>query len=161
MSNIVVIGYGNTIRGDDAVGVHAAHRLEEKFRDEPDVRVIATQQLTPELAEEVSEAKFVLFLDAALRNRPGEIVETLVVPHGAMGSMAHHVIPEALLMAAEQLYGEAPSALSLTIAGKCFEVGSRMSQEVSQRLDEFVGRASGIVVSWMAKRPQETAAHSR
>ncbi len=71
MTETLIIGYGNLLRGDDAVGCHAAHELEQHYRDDPEVEVIATQQLTPEMAEDVSRCGLVLFLDAssAVRSR--------------------------------------------------------------------------------------------
>ena len=155
MGKILVIGYGNTMRSDDAVGVHAAHTLEEAFRDEPGVRVIAAHQLTPELVEEIAEARFVLFLDAAARNRPGEILESLVAPKGGQSSLAHRVTPPALLMAGEELHGEAPPAISLTMAGESFEVGPRLSAAIERRMEEFTARASEIVRMWLRQKTME------
>ena len=65
MPGTLIIGYGNLLRGDDAVGCRAAYELEQLFRDDPDVEVIASQQLTPEMADDVAGSDFVLFLDAA------------------------------------------------------------------------------------------------
>ena len=53
------------MRGDDAIGCHAARALEQHFWNDPDVEVMAAQQLTPEMADDVSQREFVLFLDAS------------------------------------------------------------------------------------------------
>lgn len=149
MANILVIGYGNVLRSDDGLGVHAAHALEESFRSRAEVRVIAAHQLTPEMAEDVSEARFVLFLDCAVGETPGEIVETLLAPWNGPAGISHHVTPGALLEAAEQLYGEAPTAISLTVSGVWFDVGTRMSPTVQQRLPELVTRARQVIEVWL------------
>jgi hydrogenase maturation protease len=49
---ILLIGYGNTLRNDDGVGVRIAEIIAEENR--PHVQVIATHQLTPELAARYS-----------------------------------------------------------------------------------------------------------
>ena len=46
----LVIGYGNTLRGDDGVGVLVADALEGWNQA---VRTLSVQQLTPELAADI------------------------------------------------------------------------------------------------------------
>ena len=62
MPGTLIIGYGNLLRGDDAVGCRAAYKLEQRFHGDPDVEVIAAQQLTPEMADDIARHSFVLFL---------------------------------------------------------------------------------------------------
>ncbi|MFN7898679.1 MAG: hypothetical protein ACK5N0_03300 [Synechococcaceae cyanobacterium] len=59
----LVIGIGNSLRGDDGVGWWLAQRAERWL---PPDRVRAVRQLTPELAAELAAATRVLFLDAWL-----------------------------------------------------------------------------------------------
>ena len=106
MPGTLIIGYGNLVRGDDAVGCRAAYELEQLFCDDPDVKVIASQQLTPEMAEDVAESNFVLFLDAAVGEEPGTVRRTRVTPEPGPTGFTHQLTPSALLSAAEQLYGD-------------------------------------------------------
>jgi hydrogenase maturation protease len=145
------------MRSDDAAGVHAAHRLEEKYRDCGEVRVIAAHQLTPELAEDIADVNFVLFLDAAATGRPGEISETAVAPFGVIGTLDHQVTPGAVLVFAEQLYGEAPSAFALTIAGASFAMGTGITPVVAAQMGEFTSRAMALIESWLGL---QSASHS-
>jgi hydrogenase maturation protease len=64
MTRALIIGYGCPLRGDDAFGWHAAHRLL-KLAGNDSVQVLATHQLTPELAEPISHADLVIFIDAS------------------------------------------------------------------------------------------------
>jgi hydrogenase maturation protease len=153
VGTILVIGYGNIMRSDDAAGVHAAHRLEEKYRGSAEVRVIAAHQLTPELAEDIANAHYVLFLDAAGGTSPGQISELAVKPNGVLGAFDHQVTPGALVCCAEQLYGEAPSAFALTLTGTSFGVGTSMSLAVTRKMQEFVGRAVALIESWLGVDP--------
>src|SRR5436305_5490516 len=61
---VVVIGYGNTLRGDDAAGPRAARAVASW--DLPGVIAKAVPQLTPELAELVAAAHLAVFVDARL-----------------------------------------------------------------------------------------------
>ena len=65
MSPLLVIGIGNPLRGDDGVGPRLAAEAEAlaprpRRGREPDLAVRAVQQLTPELAPEVAEARAAL-----------------------------------------------------------------------------------------------------
>jgi hydrogenase maturation protease len=60
----LIIGYGNPLRGDDDVGWEAASRLAAALPSEA-VHILAVHQLTPELAEAVSEADLLIFVDAS------------------------------------------------------------------------------------------------
>ena len=73
----LVIGYGNTLRGDDAVGQVVARALAGEAAIEG-VEVIACHQLMPELAECIDAADLVVFIDAAADLQPGTIVAEAV-----------------------------------------------------------------------------------
>lgn len=60
----LVIGYGNTLRSDDGVGYRIAETVAQW--NLTSVRSLSVQQLTPELAETMSHAKTVIFVDAIL-----------------------------------------------------------------------------------------------
>ena len=147
VSGMLIIGYGNLLRGDDGVGCHVACSLEEVFRNDSEVEVIASQQLTPEMAEDVSRNGFVLFIDASFGETPGTIRRTVVVPEAGPGSFSHYLTPSSLLTAAEQLYGDAPLAMSLTLAGWCFEIGSKMSAGARLRMPDLLRQAKETIAS--------------
>ena len=62
--DVLVIGYGNPLRGDDGAGWKAAELLAEDPRLAGAV-VLARHQLTPELADDVSRASLVVLVDAS------------------------------------------------------------------------------------------------
>jgi hydrogenase maturation protease len=149
---ILVIGYGNTLRGDDAIGVYAARELEKLYHGEPQLRVISVQQLTPEMAEDIARIGFVLFLDASSSDAPGMIRCTPVEPANAVGSLVHHLTPDSLLAIAEKLYGQTPKAMCLTLAGWTFEVANGLSAGAQLRLTELIGQSRAIIGEWQAER---------
>jgi len=119
--------------------------LEHQYHDDPEVRVIGSHQLTPEMAEDVAASEFVLFLDAAAGAPAGKIQQTAVKPQPGPLSFAHFLDPALLLAAAMELYGSVPRAELLTIVGAAFELGDRFSPALIQRLPEFFERAHAIV----------------
>ena len=60
---ILLIGYGSTLRGDDAVGRHVVEIFAG--RSLPNVTTISVTQLVPELAAQIATAQAVIFVDAS------------------------------------------------------------------------------------------------
>ncbi len=145
MAGILVIGYGNSLRGDDAVGCRAAQQLAQSFHDDTEVEVIASPQLTPEMADDVSRSGFVLFVDASQGQAAGTIRRGRVAPEALPGGFTHSLTPSALLAAAEQLYGDAPEAVVLTLAGWSFELGSQLSPGASRSLPKLIQQAREVI----------------
>ena len=145
------------MRGDDAIGCHAARALEQHFWNDPDVEVIAAQQLTPEMAEDVSQREFVLFVDASFGEPPGTITRITVSPEPGPSGFSHHLTPSSLLTLVEQLYGDAPFAMSITMAGWSFDLGQKMSQIATRHMPDFIRLAQEAVEAHRQKkqaRPQ-------
>ena len=68
--DLLVIGYGNTLRSDDAVGPRVAEAVREL--NLPGVRTLSCGLLTPELSDPISQARKVVFVDASMEE-PAEI----------------------------------------------------------------------------------------
>jgi hydrogenase maturation protease len=120
MAAVLVIGYGNPLRGDDGFGWHAAQSLDQ---DEPGgaLEVIACHQLTPELAEPVSRARLVIFIDAERGEVPGQCSCQAVEPQrSTAASLSHQCDPSTLLTWAQTLYGTCPPAVLLCVTGQSF-----------------------------------------
>jgi len=107
MKRPLLIGYGNCLREDDAVGWHAVERINT------DADIVQCRQLTPELAPKIAQASIVVFFDAAIDQEPGSIHEARVSPD-AFESWTHHVSPGQLLAMAKQLTGCMPAAFLIT-----------------------------------------------
>lgn len=130
----LVIGYGNPLRSDDGFGWHASHLLAEALADR-DVEVITCHQLTPELAERLSNCAVAVFIDADCRGAPGEIHSQELLAEAAPSStFTHTCTPSGLLVSAERLYGHRPQAVILTVSAQSFEYGESLSPVVSAAL---------------------------
>ncbi|MDW8308397.1 MAG: hydrogenase maturation protease [Verrucomicrobiales bacterium] len=121
---LLVIGYGNTLRGDDAAGPRVAEAVEALRL--PGVRVIACHQLTPELAEPIAQADRVVFVDAAVAP-PRKVRLRRLTPRTTAQPMSHATDPRALLTLARELFGRVPRAWWLTIPAVRFDFGESLS----------------------------------
>ena len=130
----LVICYGNPLCGDDGAGWHIGRRLEEK-KLPAHTRIVVCHQLTPDLAEPISRVDQVVFVDARLKGRPGEVTCTRLVPEGSSLSPIGHIItPPALLAISRWLYGRSPTARVYSVTGTRFKPGDAFSPEVKHML---------------------------
>jgi hydrogenase maturation protease len=113
------IAIGNTLRRDDG----AAHRVLDLLGA---VEGIRCHQLTPEMAEEISTAEKVVFIDADIN--PGEARIEPLDDGSAMGrSPTHFVNPAELVALARQLFGFAGKAWLCHVPGEDFSDGEGLS----------------------------------
>jgi hydrogenase maturation protease len=119
-----VLGYGSSLRGDDAAGQRVVAAVARWHL--PGVRALAAHQLTPELAEPLSQARLAIFVDArvgggGVRLRPLHAAT-------AISSLDIHVgDPATLLALALALYGRAPRAWLITLPACSFALGAPLS----------------------------------
>ena len=129
IADFLVIGYGNPLRSDDGVGPKVAEAVEALHL--PGLVVIACHQLTPELAEAVSEARAVVFVDAAA-DASTEVQLRQLEPAADTQLMAHAADPRSLLALAQQLFGRCPPAWWLTIPVENLEFGESLSPRAEE-----------------------------
>jgi hydrogenase maturation protease len=138
---IAIIGYGNPLRSDDGLGQAAALLVEKALAADlsaPPVEVIACHQLTPELAEVVSRATRVIFIDAAAEGTPGTIRRQEVTTAASSSSLVHHLTPAALLGMVAALFGDQPQAILYSVSGENFAHGLPLSPRIQAVLPALV-----------------------
>jgi hydrogenase maturation protease len=128
-SRLLVIGYGNELRGDDAVGPIVARAVGA--RSWPGVEAIAVQQLTPELAERLHQAELVVFVDARVGEEEGVRSQILEGP-GSAPRLGHTSDPRWLLELTELVYGRKPAAWLLTIGARGLDLGEPLSPQARE-----------------------------
>lgn len=141
---ILIIGYGNPLRSDDAIGQHVAAMIEQRLQHEG-LQVITAYQLTPELIEPIQYAELVVFIDARVGQRLGEVIRETVKPEISTGVFTHHVTPGTLLGAADVLYAAKPKGILISIVGADFEYGSDLSEQLSRMLPEIADEVENII----------------
>jgi hydrogenase maturation protease len=135
-SGILIVGYGNELRGDDAAGPVAARNLAALNLH--GVRVLVTQQLTPDLAETVAQATAVIFIDATAVGGRNEATLNRIQPDPEAVISAHIGQPPGLLALSLALYGTAPPAWMAHIPARHFDLGSSLSEAAAQGVEQAV-----------------------
>ena len=132
MADVLVIGYGNPLRGDDGVGCVVAEEIAKRICDpQSQVRVVACHQLNPELAEAIADTRAVIFVDASVDLKPGEVQISTVAPDQfSPAGITHHMKPSALLATASELFGQAPPAKAVVIGAASFDMGMQLTPQV-------------------------------
>lgn len=123
---VLVFGWGNASRGDDALGPLLIERLRERLGDTADGRVdlLDDYQLQPEHALDLLGRERVLFVDASLSGAaPFEV--SAVQPRRDASFSSHAMSPQAVLQTYVDVRGQTPPpATLLAIRGESFELGA-------------------------------------
>jgi hydrogenase maturation protease len=160
VKNLLMLGYGNPDREDDGVAWHILRALTEKlglippdsYEDEfPESSAIDFAfylQLTPEMAEEVAEYKYVCFIDAHTGNIPEPVRLIEVESEFQNSPFTHHLTPQSLISMCETIYGKKPDAALLSVLGYRFLFSEALSKETAK----LVPQAVDLIWDWMNTR---------
>ena len=155
MTTLLVVGYGNELRSDDAVGPRVARAVAGWQRT--GVGGIAVHQLTPEMAALLGETSVVVFVDAYGESENGK-VRLRPLEAGPGAALRHTSDPRWLLALAEALYGRRPEAWLLTIPAADFGLGRRLSPAARAGARSALRRIRRIACS--LDRTAEAARHA-
>ena len=127
----LIIGYGNTIRGDDGAGYQIAEAVAQWNLNH--VRSLAVHQLTPDLVEALSQAKTVIFVDAVATLSEVKIEQ--LRPNYAASFTGHYADPRAMLALTYALYEAIPTAYRILIPAVDFSFGETLSPVTQNSVD--------------------------
>jgi hydrogenase maturation protease len=145
MNRALVVGLGNSLRGDDGV----AHAVVQQLSSSGwAVEAIAVPQLTPEWSERIANAEVVVFVDAAKDTLPGQIRCRVLGSAEASqsgGIFTHHCPPSTVVNLASRLWGRCPPAYLVTIGGESFEIGSTLSAGVRAAIPQTLDLIRSLI----------------
>ena len=144
MTRALILAYGNPLRGDDGIAWRAAEALQLTLRREP-ARILCTQQLTPELAEAAAGAEIVIFLDAAIDGRDGEVSCRAVSAQSTPVRFSHHLTPEQILALSKQLYSVTPGGFLITAHTRSFDHGSTLSAVADAMIPSIIEQVCALL----------------
>jgi hydrogenase maturation protease len=148
--DVLIIGYGNTLRADDGVGRRLVDELAE--RNMPRVRTRSVHQLTPELAEDLAACGAVIFIDAYL-GRTGDTISIRPLSlEGPAAGIDHVMSPQAVLAYARAAFGSSPEAWLLTVPGENFEIGESLSAAARAASAVALTLIEQFAEEWFAKQ---------
>jgi len=157
--NTLFIGYGNPDRQDDGVAWHVlkgiANQLgletssswEDPLPSNPEVEFSFNLQLTPDVAEDLTDYDRVCFVDAHTGKIPTNVQMVHIVPEYQTSPFTHHLTPEMLLSMCASMYRHTPEAILISVRGYEFGFETTLSPFTSALLTEAVERAIG----WLKK----------
>lgn len=130
---ILVVGYGNPLRGDDRLGLYIIERLEEYHL--PDVETRSYQQLHLEILEEILNFQKVVLVDAC--EGPDDFLIQKIEPSaGKRLVSSHHLNPHVLSELAKVLYKKDLNLYLCSIRAEYFGLGETMSPATKERADQ-------------------------
>lgn len=136
MSRTLVIGIGNTIRGDDGVGVLIAGRIADRH---PEVDVLCLHQLSPELADTITRYDRLVIVDASIA-APGLRVTPLRADMSMALPRTHDVTPGGILALASTLYHRTPDeAILVEIPAASCDFSETLSPVTAGLVEECLG----------------------
>ena len=144
---LLVLGWGNLSRGDDALGPRCMAALREALPSPllNNVGFLEDYQLQVEFALDLVGRKQVLFIDASVDcEAPFEVRKAL--PRNDSSISSHALSPEALLQVFVTLQGQTPPpATVLAIRATSFELGEPMTAAAELNL----AAASQWALDWI------------
>jgi hydrogenase maturation protease len=131
---VLVFGWGNLSRGDDALGPLCIAQLREHFSSSTHVEFLEDYQLQVEHALDLTGREHVLFIDASLScPAPFEVTELQAVQD--VSFTTHAMSPQALMHVFENLQGvPSPPCTLLAIRGERYELGEAPTPEALNHL---------------------------
>jgi len=148
LSPFVIVGLGNEIASDDAVGLHAAGALADEFCDRDDVEVVALPWAGFALLDVLRNRKRAVLIDslATGAHRPGAVVR---LGEGDFGGSVRlnsfHDINYPTVMALGRSMGwEMPDEVAI------WGVETAVTDEFGEELTPDVERAIGVVTNQVA-----------
>ncbi|TLS68267.1 hydrogenase maturation protease [Mariprofundus erugo] len=147
---ILIFGYGNPGRGDDALGPELVAAIESEALAE--VECQNDMQLQVEHVTDLQGRQLLLFVDADASCQP-PFHFSAIRGEKDDSYTSHAMTPHALLHAFQQVYHqEPPPAFLLRIRGYQFELGESLSRQAGGHLDAAID-----FVQQRCRQPHATA----
>ncbi len=151
------LGYGNVDRQDDGVAWHVLKGIatqlglepsstwEDPLPSSPTIGFRFELQLTPEMAEDLTDFDRVCFVDAHTGKIPEDVQMVRVQAEYQTSPFTHHLTPEMLLSMCETLYNKTPKAILISVRG--FEFG--FETELSPATETLLPQAIQKAMEWL------------
>ena len=141
---ILVFGYGNLSRGDDALGPLLLEGIEESC-DLDAIEILTDFQLQVEHALDLENRKLVLFVDASVSCQSAYGFSQLQAAKDKSYT-THAMSPAAVLQVYQSIKKQdPPPCFLLSLQGISFELGEDLSPQAQNNLDQAVQFAQQLL----------------
>lgn len=139
---ILVLGYGNPSRQDDALGPSLADAIGEMKLE--GVTIDSDYQLNIEYALDIAAYDLVIFADASVEaEEPFEF--NRVGPSREITFTTHSVSAESVLGLCDEIGVEMPEAWQIAIRGYSFDFGDGLTEKASENLAKAIEFIAGFI----------------
>jgi hydrogenase maturation protease len=146
---ILIYGYGNPGRQDDALGIHLVDFIE-KWAKEKQFNFITTDQnyqLNIEDADLISHFHLVVFCDASMLDIADVVIEEALPDLKTEFSM-HSVTPSFIVGLCQEIFNQHPEAYTLHIKGYAWE----FMQEMTSQAQKNLCQAKDVLIRFIEER---------
>ncbi len=160
--DVLVLGYGNALCGDDGLGQRVATLLAQEMPPALAnfTTIRALHQLDLTLASQLQNYSAVIFIDAQTQlyqtkvhiselERKQDPATTVTKP---MGFSAHFLNPQDLLSLAENLYQTCPTAWLVAVRGYQMEIGTELSPQAEENANQAVAEVLKLLNKLRSER---------
>lgn len=151
-SDVLLIGWGNLLLGDEGVGVHVLRRLEADYRFEPAIALVDGGTSGMDLLPLFADYRRILMIDAiALDRPPGSIAVIRDDEIRAVLSeklSVHHLGVTDVLALAKLLDYPLSEIVLIGIVPERMELGLELSSTLRDALPDVIERAGAILLDW-------------
>ncbi len=151
---ILIIAFGNDLREDDGAGLVLAGLMQKAWQARGTaVRLVAVQQLMPELAVDITQegVAAVVFCDTRIAQSPDDCKVTVTPvagPGSAASVLGHRFDPGLVLAYATSLSGNrVPPAWLVTVPGTQFGYGQGLSTAAAAAVARALADQDGVLKS--------------
>ncbi len=152
---ILIVAWGNTLRGDDGLGPAVAEAIQRQTSD-PRITFQISHQPVPEMAEDISRADLVFFIDARVPQQGAQTGQIHIEPgkpaapdDASQQAMTHQWGPATLLLLAQQLFHRVPNAWVCSVTAGSFEPGETLSPPVQAAVPRLVSHIMDVVDTYL------------
>ncbi|MEY4719145.1 MAG: hypothetical protein RL563_1763 [Pseudomonadota bacterium] len=132
---ILLFGYGNLSRGDDAAGPLLLEHVQQQV-DLTSIDLLTDFQLQIEHILDLQQRQLVIFVDASLSAKSPFVFSRLAPCHDNSYT-SHAMSPAALLQVFQNVIGEnPPPCFLLGIQARSFELGEPLTADTQDNLDQ-------------------------
>jgi hydrogenase maturation protease len=155
---LLIYGYGNPSRGDDALGTTFVERIEALSPMHPEwpaIDLLSDFQIQVEHALDLRGRDCVILVDASVSASAPFSYER-IFPAARPAHSTHVVLPQTLLHVYQVITGSAPPpTFLLGIRGERFELGEPLSAAAATNLERALDFAVELLAKCAAGRPGE------
>lgn len=155
---ILVLGYGNPSRGDDALGPLLLDHIELQC-DRRHIELLTDFQLQIEYALDLQNRELVLFVDASVAcSEAFDFAE--LKPAKDNSYTSHAMSPASVLAVFQSVTGQfPPPSFLLSIRGLSFELGAGLSDEAADNLQQARRFAERLLLNSTAEAWRQALTH--